>query len=98
MGQWCRTVALIIGSSCMAVSAFAADEVFRAKLVAHKDRYLLVRTSRGDQREVRLSGNVVVVSRQDTATDPERIVRNSTLLLSLNSGEVTTIVVEEVPK
>ncbi|BCS53481.1 hypothetical protein [Geobacter sp. SVR] len=45
-----------------------------------------------------MSERVVVVSREETTNDPHKIIRNSTLLLSMNGGEITTIVVEEVPK
>lgn len=79
-------------------SAFGADEIFRAKLLKNKGDYLVVRTTNGSQREIRLSRKVVVVSREKTTTEAGKIVRNSTLLLSLNGGEATTIVVEEVPK
>lgn len=79
-------------------AAFGADSAFRAKLLENKGRYLVVRTARGEQRKVSLSRSLVVVSRQNTTTDVSRIMKNSTLFLSLTDGEVTTIVVEEVPR
>ncbi|GFE61362.1 hypothetical protein [Geobacter sp. AOG2] len=87
-----------LGIVLTAGSALGADEMFRAKLLKNKGDYLVVRTTSGTQREVRLSRKVVVVSREKATTEAGKIVRNSTLLLSLNGGEVTTIVVEEVPK
>lgn len=83
----------------LAGTVLGADEAFRARLVENRGSHLVVRTEWGsERRSVLLSKKVVVVSHQKTTTDVRRIMMNSMLLLSLTGGEVTTIVVEEVPR
>lgn len=92
---FCMVVAAVV---FLTGAALGADSAFRAKLLENKGRYLVVRTARGEQKKVSLSRRLVVVSRQNTATDVGKIMKNSMLLLSLDGGDVTTIVVEEVPR
>lgn len=94
-----KTICMVVAAVVFLTgAALGADSAFRAKLVENKGRYLVVRTQRGEERKVPLSKKLVVVSRRNTTTDVGKIMKNSMLLLSLEDGDVTTIVVEEVPR
>lgn len=93
-----RLVLVVLFCLCSSTSAIAADEMLRAWLISVKGNYINLREAGGSTREIRLSRDVVVVSRDNSTDDVNRIMKNSRLLVSVNNGVVTTVVIEEVPK
>jgi len=85
--------------SCLfTTTLFAAEEMIRVLFVSKNGNYIRVRNLNDDEREIRVSDNVVVVSRDQSSTDLNRVKTNTRLQISIRMGEATNIVVEEAPK
>jgi hypothetical protein len=76
----------------------ASDEMLRGWLISVSGSNLTVQTKSGRSRTFKINSKAVIVSRVKTTTDLKLLAKHSRLQISVNKGEATTIVIEEVPK